>query len=123
MTWRLSNHGFEMSLSPRVPDAIATKLKPWLAAWLADAGLAVEDVQHWAIHPGGPRILSAVAEALELPADALATSRQILANYGNMSSPTVLFILNRMREENARGPCVVLGFGPGLVAEAALASL
>lgn len=123
MTWRLSNHGFEMTLSSRVPDAIATNLRPWLSEWLAEAGLAIDDVEHWAVHPGGPRILSAVGEALELPGDALATSRDILSNYGNMSSPTVLFILNQMREQHARGPCVVLGFGPGLVAEAALARL
>ena len=64
--------------------------------------------------------MSAVEECLNLPPDALAVSRGVFADYGNMSSPTVLFILDRLRKSGARRPCVALGFGPGLVAEAAL---
>jgi len=120
MTWSIGDHGFEMGLSPRVPEAIAEHVKPWLAGWLAAQGLALSDVRSWAIHPGGPRILDVVEGSLGLPPDATADSRTVLEEYGNMSSPTVLFILDRLRRRDAPRPCVALGFGPGLAAEAAL---
>lgn len=120
MAWTVGNHGFEMTLSRRVPGLIAARLRPWLESWLGDHGLALEGVKSWAVHPGGPKIVSAVEESLDLTAEALAPSRAVFAEYGNMSSPTVLFILRRLRESKAPRPCVALGFGPGLVAEAAL---
>jgi alpha-pyrone synthase len=120
MNWAVGNHGFEMTLSRRVPGLIAKHLRPWLESWLADNGLSLRDVGSWAIHPGGPKILSAAQESLGLPAEALAASWGVFAEYGNMSSPTVLFVLDRLRKQNAPRPCVALGFGPGLVVEAAL---
>jgi predicted naringenin-chalcone synthase len=120
MGWTIGDHGFEMSLSRRVPGLIASHLRPWLESWLGDNGLSLADVRSWAVHPGGPKIVSAVEESLALPAEALAPSRAVFAEFGNMSSPTVLFILRKLREANAPRPCVALGFGPGLVAEAAL---
>jgi predicted naringenin-chalcone synthase len=77
-------------------------------------------VGSWAIHPGGPRVLDVVEEALELDGEELAVSRGVFADYGNMSSPTVLFILERMARTGAPLPCVALGFGPGMAVEAAL---
>lgn len=120
MSWRIGNHGFEMTLSPRIPDLINERLRPWLRNWLQQQGLQIEDVGSWAIHPGGPRILNAVAEAVGFDESRLNPSREILARYGNMSSPTVLFILKKLQAEQARLPCVMLGFGPGLTIEAAL---
>jgi predicted naringenin-chalcone synthase len=120
MTWTVGDHGFEMTLSRAVPRLIATHLRPWLAAWLDHNQLAIADVGCWAIHPGGPRILTAVEEALQLPPKATAASRQVFTEHGNMSSPTMLFVLKRLQQERARRPCVALGFGPGLTAEAAL---
>jgi predicted naringenin-chalcone synthase len=120
MTWRVGDHGFEMTLSPRVPALIASDLGPWLAAWLAEQGLAPGDVRTWAVHPGGPRILDAVEEALGLSRDDTRVSREVLAEHGNMSSPTLLFITDRLMRAGAPAPCVALGFGPGLVAEVAL---
>ncbi|MDY3561103.1 type III polyketide synthase [Gemmata sp. JC673] len=120
MGWTVGDHGFEMSLSRRVPGQIAAHLRPWLEAWLADNGLALADVGSWAVHPGGPKIVSAVGECLGLSAEALAPSLGVFASNGNMSSPTVLFILEKLRAAGAPRPCVALGFGPGLVAEAAL---
>jgi predicted naringenin-chalcone synthase len=116
MTWTIGDHGFEMTLSRQVPDLIARQLRPWLAAWLQQQGLELAQVASWAVHPGGPKILEAVEEALGLAPSALTASREVLAECGNMSSPTVLFILERL---HAR-PCVALGFGPGLTAEVAL---
>lgn len=120
MTWRIGDFGFEMTLSARVPELIASHLKPWLTEWLDREGLRIQDVGAWALHPGGPRILQAVGESLSLPSGALDASRAILAEFGNMSSPTILFVLQRLKEQGATGPCVALGFGPGLVAEAML---
>jgi predicted naringenin-chalcone synthase len=120
MTWRIGNHGFQMTLSPRVPELIGAHLRPWLEAWLVALGRRLEELNSWAVHPGGPRILTSVAQTLGLPPAALAASAEILAECGNMSSPTVLFILQRLQQQGARRPCLALGFGPGLVAEAAL---
>jgi predicted naringenin-chalcone synthase len=120
MTWTVADHGFVMTLSKRVPGLIATHLRPWLTAWLERHGVSLEAVGSWAVHPGGPRILGAVEESLGLGPEALADSRAVFAEHGNMSSPTVLFILDRLRRRRAPRPCVALGFGPGLNAEAAL---
>ena len=120
MTWNIRDHGFEMTLSTRVPGLIAAQLRPWLARWLGEHGLSIADIGSWAVHPGGPRVLAAVEESLGLHAGSLAVSREVLAECGNMSSPTLLFVLDRLRARLAARPCVALGFGPGLVAEAAL---
>jgi len=120
MSWRIGNHGFEMTLSPQIPDIINARLRNWLGHWLAQQGTAIEKIGCWAIHPGGPRILNAVAEAVGFDESQLAPSRDILAEFGNMSSPTVLFILKKLQAQKAKLPCVMLGFGPGLTVEAAL---
>jgi len=120
MQWHIAEHGFEMTLSRRVPGLIESHLRPWLADWLGEHGLGIRDVAGWAIHPGGPQIISAVETALALPAGAGDVSREVLADYGNMSSPTLLFILDRLRASSVPAPWVALGFGPGLVVEAAL---
>jgi alpha-pyrone synthase len=120
MTWTIGDHGFEMTLSRQVPQTIAEALKSWLAHWLGARGLTIAEIQSWAVHPGGPKILDGVEQALELGSDQLADSRAVLAECGNMSSPTILFILDRLRRRNASRPCVALAFGPGLVVEAAL---
>jgi predicted naringenin-chalcone synthase len=120
MTWTISDHGFEMTLSKQVPGLIAQHLRPWVESWLAKADTTLSAIRSWAIHPGGPRILDAVEVSLGLPHAVTAASRRVFAEYGNMSSPTVLFILERLRTLEAPRPCVALAFGPGLVAEAVL---
>ncbi len=120
MTWTIGDHGFEMTLAKNVPGIIARHLRPWLERWLSGLGMSLADVRSWAVHPGGPRILTAVEEGLSLGTHELDVSRAILSEFGNMSSPTILFILDRLRSLEAPRPCVALAFGPGLVAEAAL---
>ena len=120
MSWRIGNHGFEMTLSPQVPDHIRQHLPEWLERWLGEHGLSVDEIGSWAIHPGGPRVLNACAEAAGLAEHLIDPSREILAEFGNMSSPTLLFILERLQDRGAARPCVLLGFGPGLTVEAAL---
>ena len=121
MSWSIGDHGFEMTLAHELPNTVRDQAGAWLAGWLRDRGLSIEDVRNWAVHPGGPRILTAVAEAAALPRDALAASRAVLAEHGNMSSPTVLFILDRMRQHGGLDePAVLLSFGPGITAESML---
>ena len=120
MSWRIGDHGFRMTLSAEVPELIRTNLGGWLEGWLKSQGLAVDDVESWAVHPGGPRILEAVEDALALENGSLDVSRDVLRGHGNMSSPTVLFVLERLRRRGAGLPCVALAFGPGLVVEAML---
>jgi predicted naringenin-chalcone synthase len=120
MTWTVGDHGFEMTLSKEVPELIGRHLRPWLSCWLDSAGVGLAGVGTWGVHPGGPKILTAVEEALGLTAEDTAVSREVFASHGNMSSPTVLFILKRVVERVLPRPCVLLGFGPGLAAEATL---
>lgn len=120
MTWTIGDHGFAMTLAARVPELIRQHLRPWLESWLEECHLKLGEIGSWAVHPGGPRILDAVEAALGLPPSATAVSREVLRECGNISSPTVLFVLERLRQQYAALPCVMLGFGPGLMAEAAL---
>lgn len=120
MSWSIGDHGFEMRLSLDVPARIRECAKPWMEQWLARRGLAISDVGSWAVHPGGPRILDAFAAALDLPPAALQASRDVLGRLGNMSSPTVLFILDELLRRRAPRPAVAIAFGPGLTIEAAL---
>ncbi len=120
MSWRIGDHGFRMTLSAEVPELIRTNLGEWLRGWLKHQGLRVDEVGSWAVHPGGPRILDAVEDALALENGILDVSRDVLRSHGNMSSPTVLFVLERLRKAGAALPCVALAFGPGLVVEAML---
>ncbi len=120
MAWRIGDHGFEMSLSPRVPELIAAHLRPWLESWLSGHSLTLADVATWAVHPGGPRIVGQVAAGLGLSDAATAVSQQVLKECGNMSSATIVFILERLVAQRSPRPCIALAFGPGLVVEAAL---
>jgi predicted naringenin-chalcone synthase len=120
MHWQIGDHGFEMGLSPRVPEAVAGQLRPWLERWLQPKELRLADIASWAVHPGGPRILQACAVALQLEPHQIVASEAVLQEHGNMSSATILFILDRLRRAAAPGPCLALAFGPGLCAEVAL---
>ncbi|MBI1375307.1 MAG: type III polyketide synthase [Phycisphaera sp.] len=122
MSWHVGDHGFIMTLSPRVPQLIGGHVRGWLESWLTTHGLTLDDIGTWAIHPGGPRIVTAVAEALDLNESRpdVALARDVLQSHGNMSSATLLFILEALIRRDAPRPCVALAFGPGLVSEAAL---
>ncbi|MFB6395982.1 type III polyketide synthase [Polymorphospora lycopeni] len=121
MTWEVTDLGFRMGLSPRVPKVLSMHVRGLVDDLLGRHDLRLSDVDGWAVHPGGPRILGVVERELGLPAEAMAVSRAILAERGNCSSPTVLLILDRLRR-SARPPrrVVMLAFGPGLTLYAAL---
>ena len=115
MTWEVTDRGFRMGLSPRVPDVLAVHVRGLVDDLLAGAGLTVADVDGWAVHPGGPKILDVVRDRLELPEEAMAESRGVLSAYGNCSSPTVLLVLDALRRRPTPPRRVVmLAFGPGL---------
>jgi predicted naringenin-chalcone synthase len=126
MSWKVGDHGFEMLLTSDVGDKIEAALNQWLVQWLDTHGYAMNEIDFWGVHPGGPRILDAVQASLGLTDESLKTSRSVLSSHGNMSSPTVLFILNefvqqhQLQQNRVPSAAVLLAFGPGLVAEIAL---
>ncbi|MGG5809136.1 type III polyketide synthase [Falsiroseomonas sp. CW058] len=117
ITWRIGDDGFDMTLSGMVPFTLAHALPEWQAEMLGTRSVAEVDL--WAVHPGGRTILDSVEHGLALPQGALAESRAVLRDHGNMSSATVMFVLRAMLEQRrpGRSGCA-LAFGPGLSAEA-----
>ncbi len=118
MTWDVTDLGFRMGLSPRVPDVLSRHVGDVVGELLTGAGLRTEDVAGWAVHPGGPRILDVVRDHLGLTEEQLAASRAVLAEHGNCSSATVLLVLEELADVD--GPVVAMAFGPGLTLYAAL---
>jgi len=117
MTWRVSDGAFRMTLARTVPDVLRAGLPSAVGGLLASHGLAVDDVPHWAVHPGGPRIIEACADALGLPDETVRHSQAVLAARGNMSSATLPHIWAEMAADpsvEAGARVVSLAFGPGL---------
>ena len=123
MGWLIGSDGFRMSLSPRVPALVERAVGPLVTDLLDEHGLGPGDVAHWAVHPGGPEILDRVQRRLGLADDQLAPSWEALADGGNRSSATVLFILESLLDSGeleAGQWLVALAFGTGLTLEALL---
>jgi predicted naringenin-chalcone synthase len=119
MAWELSSRGFLMRLSSYIPQLIESDVEALVAAALTANKYNKEDITHWCIHPGGKRILDLIEKKLALPTEALKASRAILNEYGNMSSPTVLFVLKELMEASNEAKVKMMGmaFGPGLTME------
>lgn len=124
MAWQLSSKGFLMTLSGYVPQLIEEDINTLVEAALQHNHISLEDITHWCIHPGGKRILDLIQKKLHLAEDALTHSRAVLAKYGNMSSPTVLFVLKEMMDKKINTNNTILGmaFGPGLTMETFIAA-
>jgi predicted naringenin-chalcone synthase len=120
MTWTVTDDGFRMTLDPSVPDRLRQSVGGWVEKWLEAEELTIPEMGAWAIHPGGPQILDAVRDALDIDESMCVASRGILARHGNMSSPTILFVLDQLLRSAAPRPWGVLAFGPGLGAESLL---
>ena len=118
MTWDVTDLGFRMGLSPRVPDVLGRHVGGVVEELLTGAGLRTEDVAGWAVHPGGPRILDVVRDQLGLAEEQMGASRRVLAEHGNCSSATVLLVLDELGDVD--GPVVAMAFGPGLTLYATL---
>jgi predicted naringenin-chalcone synthase len=122
MSWNLSSNGFLMTLSGYVPELIKADFENLVAAALKQTNRKKEDVTNWAIHPGGKKILDTIKQQMMLPEYALKNSYEVLNDYGNMSSPTILFALQKTLNDlklNNASNAVVFGaaFGPGLTME------
>lgn len=121
MAWTIGNHGFQMRLSSYVPELIQHSIAEAVAPVLAKSHTTPKEITHWAVHPGGRAILDKVERGLELPPESLAASRDVLRNFGNMSSATILFVLKEVLARAAtRERIVALAFGPGLTIESAV---
>jgi predicted naringenin-chalcone synthase len=116
ITWTIGDTGFAMGLSGEVPARLAAALsEPELAEKVTN-GQTADEIGAWAVHPGGKSILDAVERAFALPQEALAESREVLRSCGNMSSATILFVLERIMSRRPESG-VALAFGPGLAME------
>ena len=124
MAWELSSSGFLMTLSGYIPELIEEDFNQLIDNALRIKGMSREDIAYWCIHPGGKRILEAVRKSLQLEEEALMASRFVLKEYGNMSSPTILFVLKRMMQYVEREkPILAAAFGPGLTMETFMTEL
>ncbi|MCC7452453.1 MAG: type III polyketide synthase [Anaerolineae bacterium] len=123
MSFGLTDHGFRMRLSTYVPDILAAQIEPFVDNLLARNGLQRQDVRFWGIHPGGSKILDYLQTQIGLSDEQMFYSRAVLRQYGNMSSPTILFVLNEIQCYGKPAPGdygVLMAFGPGLTMEGLL---
>ncbi len=123
MAWTIGDRGFDMVLSTYVPRILQANVDSIVNALLNQNSLSFEDIDHWAIHPGGRAILDKVELGLGLEEHALDASRRILREYGNMSSATILFVLEEILKAgnmHSSDTMYAMAFGPGLTVESAL---
>lgn len=124
MTWGIGDFGFEMTLSSYVPELIKKGIRSLIDNLMGELGSGVGDIGHFAVHPGGKRILEVIEQELGIPREKNQPAYDILKNYGNMSSPTILFVLKAVYDgmtEADRGSDILgLAFGPGLTLESML---
>jgi predicted naringenin-chalcone synthase len=120
MSWELSSTGFAMTLSGYVPALIEEDFDMLVKHALARQGMSRDEITHWSIHPGGRKILEAIEKSLSIPKEKLDASYQVLRDYGNMSSPTILFVLKEILsalDHTQNTKIFGAAFGPGLTME------
>ena len=122
MGWQVSEKGFQVMLDPGIPDLVRTHLAGDVDDFLAEHGLTAKDITAWVCHPGGPKVLEAITETLDLPPDALDVTWRSLARNGNLSSASVLHVLRDTlaRRPEPGTPGLLLALGPGFAAELVL---
>lgn len=122
MCWELSSSGFLMTLSGYVPELIEQDFNTLLTNALQNAEVDKKNISHWCIHPGGKRILSSIEKSIHISSDDLKESYNVLRDYGNMSSPTILFVLKEVMDslepkKERKANIFGAAFGPGLTME------
>jgi predicted naringenin-chalcone synthase len=123
MGWKIGNNGFEMMLSSELPKIILNSAAPKAKEILNKKGIDISKIKYWALHPGGRAILDSLQNGLELTDEQLRASREVLRNFGNLSSVSILFVLKNIIEyENLEKDdyCCAIAFGPGLTTELVL---
>ena len=116
MGWRMDNIGFSAIFSRSIPDLALRDLRPAADQFLRGHNLNLTHIDAYSFHPGGAKVITALETAFDLETGRLANERKILAGYGNMSAPTVLFVLNEGLKENFTGRRFVSALGPGFTA-------
>jgi alkylresorcinol/alkylpyrone synthase len=121
MGWDVGTTGFKVVLSADVPEIVRAELPAEVDGFLRDHGLDRGDVRHWICHPGGPKVITAIEEALALPPGALTLTRESLASVGNLSSASVLHVLAQTQDRASSGDVgLLMAMGPGFCAELVL---
>ncbi|MEX6507671.1 type III polyketide synthase [Jiella sp. M17.18] len=113
MGWQVDPVGFSAIFSASIPDLVSQKMRPAVAAFLERQDEALDDLSGFAFHPGGAKVVEALEQAFALPQGTLNVERETLRDFGNMSAPTVLFVLQRKLEEGLPGRSLVSALGPG----------
>jgi alkylresorcinol/alkylpyrone synthase len=116
MGWDIKDDGFGVVLSPELPSLMSEKLRPALQDFLDRNGFRLSDFNGFLFHPGGRRLIETMEDVLDLKPSQLEHSREVLRHYGNMSSATALFVLERALKGGARGRHLLAAFGPGFSA-------
>ncbi len=123
MAWSIGDHGFNMILSNYIPELLGEGMEDFLIPVLKRFHLTKDDIDLWAIHPGGRAILDKTEKILKLSGNSLNASRTVLSGFGNMSSATILFVLKQLLGDQTNTPenrTLAMAFGPGLTIETAL---
>jgi predicted naringenin-chalcone synthase len=123
MGWKIGNNGFEMMLSSELPKIILNSAAPRAKEILTQNGIDISKIKHWALHPGGRAILESLQNGLQLSDEHLKSSREVLRNFGNLSSVSILFVLKNILENSALNKydyLCAIAFGPGLTMELVL---
>ena len=123
MGWDVTNSGFKVLLSADIAELAQSEIRPIMEAFLGKHHLTINDIEYWLVHPGGPRVIRALRDGLGLPDEALSLSWETLAEVGNISSASVLVILDKFMKRvqpkpNACG--VLMAMGPAFSAEMVL---
>ena len=116
MGWRIEADGLGVLFSRDIPTLVREKLRPEVEIFLRGQGLNTSDINAWLFHPGGVKVLDALEEGFDLPANGLDHARAVLRNYGNMSAATVMFVLERALSDGADGRLLAGALGPGFTA-------
>ena len=121
MGWEVGAAGLKLVLSPDVPEVVSRYLRDDVTGFLGAHDLTIDDIGTWVSHPGGPKVIEAIIDCLELPSDALDLTWRSLAEVGNMSSSSVLHVLrDTIAKQPAAGPGVLMAMGPGFCSELVL---
>jgi alkylresorcinol/alkylpyrone synthase len=116
MGWRVDNLGLDVVFSYSIPTIVTEDYPEALAGFLARNGIDAADIARSCCHPGGVKVIEALEQVLGLPPGDLDIEREVLRDYGNMSAPTVLFVLDRIRRRGITGPVLLSSLGPGFSA-------
>jgi alkylresorcinol/alkylpyrone synthase len=116
MGWSVDPQGFGVILRRTIPEFVTAQLKPVLTQILARMQLSLADIDQFICHPGGARVINAIETALTLDQGTLEHDRQVIAEYGYMSAPTVLFILERAHAKGLPARSLLTALGPGFSA-------